>query len=494
MTDKNEEKVYFDLKKVPLESEKQEKKKKRRFIALNISLCIFLIVLGFVFGILFNRSLHPVDNVDPKNTFGEIAAVLNNYYLYKNDHDDFDTELLDKALYGMTSFEDDHYTSYMSKEELESFTSSINMDYVGIGVVYSLQDGFGVIERVIINSPAQKAGILDGDIIVSVDGKSVKGLSTDEIKELVVGEKGTVVTIGISRNGEINDIDVIRDEVDNTVYCVKQDDYVLMDIYSFGETTGKECMSYLDQYTDLNEIIIDMRDNTGGYQTAVAEVAGLFIGNKEVYLKQIDKDGNEIEALTDCAKTYKNFEDIVIIVNENTASAAEVFTICLKEKLDNVTIVGTNTYGKGVIQSTHYLANGGALKFTSYAWTSPNGVSINGVGVKPDEEVRLDDICYSLYISMNEDETFEYDSVSEITKIVQLCFKYLGYDVDRTDGYFDYSTANALYNYKIDNDLPVDEVLDKKTYDNIVSLTLSNIYKGINDYQMDKAIQLINEK
>ena len=492
--DDKQDKVYFDLKKVPLESEKEEKKKKRKFILLNVSLCIFLIVLGFIFGFLFNRALHPVNDVDPKNTFGEIAAVLDNYYFYSEDYDDLNSELIDKALYGMTSFENDHYTSYMSKDELDSFTSSINMDYVGIGVVYSLQDGFGVIERVIINSPAEKSGILAGDIITAIDGESVKGLTTEDIKERVVGEKGTVVTISISRDGVTNDVDVIRDEVDNSVYCFSQDDYVLMNIYSFGENTGKECMSYLDQYSDFNKIVIDMRDNSGGYQTAVAEVAGLFIGNKQVYLKQIDNTGNEIQALTSCSKTYDNFEDIVIIVNENTASAAEVFTICLKEKLDNVTIVGTNTYGKGVIQSTHYLGNGGALKFTSYAWTSPNGVSINGVGIKPDEEVKLDDICYSMYVSMQDDETYEFDSVSEITKIAQLCFEYLGYDVDRTDGYFDHSTANALYNYKVDNNLLANEILDKNTYDSIISLTLSNISKGINDYQMDKAIQLISEK
>lgn len=493
MNENKQEKVYLDLKKVPLESEKQEMKKKRRHVLLIVLLCFALLVFGFILGLLFNNALHPVNSVDPTHTFGEIEAVLENYYLYKNDYEDINTELMDKAFYGMTSFSDDPYTSYMSKEELKNFTSSINMDYVGIGVVYTLQDGFGVVQRVVLNSPAEKAGILAGDILIAVDGQSVEGLSSDEIKQRVIGEVGTNVKITIIRDGQTIDIDVTRGEVDNSVYCLTQDDHILLNIYSFGESTAKECVSYLDQYEDFQKIIIDIRDNTGGYQTAVSELCGLFIGNNEVYLKQIDSYGNEVEALTKCSKTYNNFEKIVILVNENTASAAEVFAICLKEKLDNVTIVGTTTYGKGVIQSTHYLANGGALKFTSFLWTSPSGVSINDVGIVPDVEVKMDDIYYSLYVSMEDDETYEYDSVSEVNKIVQLCFKYLEYDVDRTDGYFDESTANALYRFKVDNELELNEVLDKQAYDSIISLTLSNIYKGINDHQMDKAIQLINE-
>lgn len=493
MNENKQEKVYFDFKKVLLESEKQEKKQKRNHILIYVGVGTFLIVLGFAIGIIFSRALHPVNTTDPRNTFGEIEAVLQNYYLYKDNYEDFNTELQDKAFYGMTSFDDDPYTSYMSKDELNEFASSINMDYVGIGVVYSLQDGFGVVQRVVLNSPAEKAGILAGDIIIKIDGETVEGLTTDEIKQEVIGEAGTIVKITVLRSGKETEFDVTRGEIENSVYCFTQDNYVVMNIYSFGESTGKECVSYLDQYVDYKNIIIDIRNNTGGYQNSVAEVAGLFIGNKEVYLRQIDAYGNETKALTSCSKTYDNFDNIVILVNEGTASAAEVLAICLKEKLDNVTIVGTNTFGKGVIQSTHYLANGGALKFTSYKWTSPNGVSINGVGVTPDEEVKMDDVYYALYVSMQEDEKYEYDSVSEANKIVQLCFEYLDYDVDRYDGYFDLSTVEALYAYKIANNLETNRILDKETYDNIVSTTLSNIYKGVKDYQMDRAIQLMNK-
>ena len=482
--------VIVGLEKVPLKSEREEKKQKTKRRILSVVLCVLFLVIGFAGGTLYAFFVHPTNKADTTNTFGEIEAILSKYWVYSKNYDDLQTELENKAFYGMTQFEEDPFTTYMSAEELNDFASGINMDYVGIGVMYSMKNNKAVVERVFAKSPAEEAGILPGDIIEKVDGISLDGVDTNAVKDLVVGEAGTKVTITITRDNKQFDVVAIRNSVDNSVYCYTQDDYIVMELSSFGSATGKECMEYLNQYPDYSKIIIDLRNNSGGYQTSVKEIAGLFIGKNKIYLLQEDSLGNRTADVTSCDKTY-DFDKIVLLVNRETASAAEVFTICLMEQLDNVTVVGESTYGKGVIQSTHYLANGGVLKFTSFNWYSPNGVSIHKTGIKPDIEVKLDDIAYEYYIEMGEDETFEYDSVGEQVKTSEMALEFMGYKVDRKDGYFDRSFETALIQYKNDKNLEANGVLDQKTYNTIMADIVSSLSNKEKDYQFMKAIELM---
>lgn len=490
MIEDNKETVTVGLEKVLLKSEREEKKKKRRRVILTIVLCILFLVIGFAGGTIYNYAMHPYVKADASNTFGEIEAILSNYWIYEKDYDNLQKELEDKAFYGMTSFEEDPYTTYMSDEELNEFTTGINMDYVGIGVMYSLNNDVAVVERVFKDSPAEAAGFLPGDIIEKVDGVSIKGLDTTQIKEMVIGEEGTKVVVTVTRNNQTIDLTAIRSSVDNSVYCYAEDDYLVLELSSFGSSTGKECMSYLDQYKDYKKIIIDLRNNTGGYQNSVKEIAGLFIGNGQVYLKQEDATGKMAEDLTSCEKTF-NFDKIVLLVNGETASAAEVFAICLREQLDNVTIVGDTTYGKGVIQSTHYLVNGGVLKFTSYNWYSPNGISIHKTGIKPDIAISQDDIAYEYIVEMEDGAKYEYDSVSDVVRICEMALDFMGYKIDREDGYFDESFRIALQEYKTNNGLNADAILDENTYQSIISNTILGLSDKKNDIQFNKAIELL---
>ena len=494
MSEKDNETIFVNLEKVPLKSEREEKKKKKRHVIVTVLLCVFFLLTGIFGGFVISYYVHPFNIADSQNTFGEIEAVLQRYWIYAKDHENLQRELEDKAFYGMTAFEEDPYTTYMSSEELQSFANGINMDYVGIGVQYKMNNNLAIIERVFANSPAEKAGFAAGDIIEKIDGVSVEGLSSDDIKTMVMGEPQTKVVITIIRNGKSIDLPVIRDSIDSSVYCYTQDDYVVMELSSFGSTTAKETMNYLNNLTDYEKIVIDVRNNSGGYQTSVKEIAGLFIGNNEVYLIQKDATGKEVADVTSCERTYENFKKIVILVNNNTASAAEVFAICLKEQLSNkVTLVGETTFGKGVIQSTHYLQSGGVLKFTSFNWLSPNGVSIHKVGIKPDVEIKQPDLAYELYVEMAEDEKFEYDSVSDVTRLAQMSLDLLGYDIERTDGYFDQSLVVALNQYKVDRGFNNDSVLDSKTYETIVSDVLSSLNESQNDYQFNKAIEILSQ-
>lgn len=493
MEEKNTETVYVGLEKVPLKSEREEKKNKRKHTLLTVMICILFLVFGLIVGIIFSNVIHPMLGTNASNVIGEIEAVLDRSWIYADDHENLQEELENKAYYGMTSFAEDPYTTYMSPEELESFSTGINMDYVGIGVQYIMNNDIAIVERVFMNSPAQEAGMLVGDIIDSVDGCPVKGLSSEEIKEKVIGEEGTVVVIGVIRNNNKMDIPVTRGSVDNSVYCYAENDYVVMNLVSFGNNTCNESIKYLDQYQDYEKLIIDLRGNTGGYQTSVQEISGLFVGDGVVYLRQ--KDSNDVETadLTSCPKTYDNFKKIVLIVNSETASAAEVFAICLREYLDYVTIIGETTYGKGVIQTTSHLLGGGVLKYSSFYWYSPNGVSIHNVGIKPDVEIKLDDIAYEYYYDMEDDEKYEIDSVSIIAGFCEKSLRFLEYEVDRTDGYFDKSFENALKKYQKDNNLPVTGIIDNNTYNSIISDVAYELSNKQKDLQLQKAIELISQ-
>lgn len=488
-----EEKVIITAKKEYLSSEKEEIKQSFRRRLLIVFLCFLLAIATFTGGYFSYKLFHPSYSINEETTLGEIEYILDHYWLYSNNYDDFIKSIEDKAFYGMSFFPEDPYTTYMSYDESTDFYSSINMNYVGIGVQYESIDNVNTIKKVFKDSPAFIAGLLVGDIIEKVDGTSVDGLNADEIKQLVLGEKGSKVTISVKRGIDYLDIPVYRDAVDSSVYAYTQDDYVVLQLLSFGLDTGKNTMKYLDEYLDYDKLIIDLRDNTGGYQASVEEIAGLFIGNNEVYMKQVDKNGNEVIDKTHCEKTYDNFRKIIVLTNSQTASAAEVLTICLKEKNENVTLVGTTTFGKGVVQSEFKLSNGASLKVTNTKWLSPNGVWINGEGIKPDEEVFLHDVLYETFYVMSEQEQYEYDDVSNYVKVCQLALDYLGYDVDRFDGYFDESFLEALNEFKTDNNLESDGILDKDTYSLIYSKTSIASIDPAKDSQMLRAIELLGE-
>lgn len=489
-----EEKIILTMKKQPLASERTEIRKKRLRRILLIVLCSFLLSFGVYFGYQVAKKDYESMTIDSVNTLGEIEYLLNNYWLYANEYDDLNRDLEDKAFYGMSIFEDDPYTTYMSKKEIDEFSTSINMDYVGIGLQYTNYNDISTVDKVFKDSPAEKAGVLAGDIIKAINGESVDGLQTSEIKDKIIGEEGSEVIVTFQRGNDLLDISIIRGSVDSSVYCYVQDDYVIMELNSFGSETAKTIMNYLDQYTNYNKIIIDLRGNSGGYQSAVEEIAGLFIGDGQVYMKQINKDGKETIDKTKCSKTYDNFEKIVILTDSSTASAAEVLTICLKEQFEDCTTVGLTTYGKGVVQTTFTLSDGSSLKVTSTKWLSPNGLWINKTGIKPDYEIKLPEVMYELIYVMAEDDKYEIDSVSEYVKLAEKCLQFLEYDVDRTDGYFDESFKQALISYKTKNNLGQDAILDKKTYDFIYSEVIHLASNNPQyDTQMLKAIDLLHE-
>lgn len=490
-----EEKIVVAMHKQPLATERAEIKKKRLRIFLISFISVFLFAACVTGGYFLHSFINKTYGVKASDVLGQLEYIMDNYWLYGNEHEDLIDEIENKAFYGMTSMEEDPYTTYMSIDELNSFSTSINMDYVGIGLQYTNYGGKFQVTEVFKNSPAQKAGVQIGDNIIKINGADISDLDTDGIKALILGEKGTEVIVTFLRGSQELDLPIIRDVVDSSVYCYTKDDVVVMELNSFGNETGNSIDSYLQDYKDYHKIIIDLRDNSGGYQTAVAKIAGLFIGDDKVYMYQVDKNGKEITDYTDVDKVYDNFTDIVILTNRNTASASEVLTMCLKEQHPNTITVGETTFGKGVVQSTYHLENGSVLKITTSKWLSPNKLWINSVGIKPDYEVKLPDIMYTYFFAMGQGTSYELDSVSDCNKVASLCLDVLGYKVDRFDGYFDETMKEAILQFRSDIGLSKEAILDVQTYDELCSRAIHKASTELEfDTQMIKALELLENK
>ena len=495
MSDK-EETVTIHLKKELLESEKRERRTKRLRVFLIVLLCLMCLVSGTFIGIYISKKTKGLaDAIVTNNKYDRIATYMDSIWLYGNDYEDLDQVMADKTYEGMVDFEDDPYTTYFSKEEAESFSDNINGSYVGIGCQYQAINNVFTIIRVFAGSPAEEAGLEAGDILEAIDDLSVSGFSSSEVKEKIQGTEGTYVKLTVKRGTETLFLNVERRQVNYTAYAYTENDYVVLTLSSFGENTASEIKSYLDNYTDYSKIIIDIRDNTGGYETSVQEVCGLFLGQNKVVLHEIDKDENTREILSTGNTYYDNFKKVIVITNENTASAAEVFTIAMKELHEDCTQIGTTTYGKGVVQVTLPLGDGSYLKVTKSYWTSPENNSFNKTGIEPDIEVKQHELFDTDISEFTYEDTYEYDDNSENIKVAELMLDYIGYDVDRTDGYFDKSCQEALNAFKKDNDLEEDGILDYDTYIALISRVQYSYYTDKSkDNQYQKAIELIEEQ
>lgn len=475
------------------------KKKARRQKLINT--CIIVIVMigmtmgGYFWGIRKARNIASGIYTYDGNKMSTVLDILSSQWYFADQMDDVEETLTDQALIGMTTLELDPHTAYMSSQQIEDFFASIDNNFVGIGVRVRNYDTYLVVDSVFKNSPAEASGIVKGDIIASVDGVQVADREYEEIVDMIKGEANTKVSLGIIRDDNECQIDVIRQQVNTTVDGEMLDDGIAyVELSSFGELTSDQLITYLDEFNaqGANKLILDLRDDGGGHLGSVVDIGSLFIAKDKVILEQESADGTIVQYKSDGKRHYE-YDDIVILVNKSTASAAEVLTLALKQQVPNVTIVGTTTYGKGTIQTTIYLEDGSALKYTTSKWNAPDGSNINGVGIEPDVVVEIPDIITSPYYDMEEDMTLAYDSVNAINVQLQKSLDYLGYPIEREDGYFDASTQEALKMFESDNALTVDGILDKNDNEKIFMAISEKWALDESDVQKNAALEIMHK-
>ncbi len=309
----------------------------------------------------------------------EVRELLEQYHL-KNPAD---SELADKEIDEMVDSLDDPYTQYFDDKEWKAYSSELEQTFVGIGIVMTEESGKVYVEDVIADSPAASVGILAGDLLVGADGKSFAGKSMADIQKEIRGEEGTVVALSVSRGGKALKFKITRKSVHVPVVSAKmlEQGVGYLALSSFTSDSAKEVKRELEKLekNGLSSLILDLRNNGGGYVNAAQEIAGLFI-EEGVLAHMRDRDGNdEPLSISGTAKPY----DVVILVNGNTASASELLSGALRD-YGVARLVGTKTYGKGVVQSLISLKSGGVLKVTIQEYYTPKGKKVDQVGLAPD--------------------------------------------------------------------------------------------------------------
>ncbi len=314
-----------------------------------------------------------------------VKKELEEYYI-----GDIDAEsMTESAIKGYVAGLNDDYSEYLTKEEYEELLISVTGDYVGIGI-YMTQDIEGniIVLSPIAGSPAKEAGLQTGDIITAINGESCNEMDLDTASSRIKGQEGTTIELEILRGNETlkKTVERRKVEIPDSTSEILEGNIGYIELTTFDEGCADKVEQYLLDFQNkgINSVIIDLRDNTGGIVTEAIDFAELFIKRGDIIMRSYNKVDNV--TLTKSNNTNPVDMEVVILVNEYSASATEIVAAALKDN-EVATIVGTTTYGKGVMQEVMPLFDG-ALKVTTEEFKTPNGNEINGIGIMPDEIVE----------------------------------------------------------------------------------------------------------
>ena len=308
---------------------------------------------------------------------------------YVNQTDDIN--LIDGAIDGMVKSLGDPHSNYLSPKMYQSLKEQTQGSFAGIGVVMGMDNNKNInIVAVMEDSPGQKAGLAEGDQIIAVDGTPVTEMAFDEVATHVRGEPGTDVVLTIMRDGAQQDYTITRDNIKlKTVGHEMLDNNIgYIQIVSFSEDTAQE---FMDAYTDLQNqgmqgLVLDLRNNPGGLLGACVDIAKNLVPKGDI-VSIVDKDGNKEVYSSDLEQVQY---PVAVLINKNSASASEILSGAIQDTKSGV-IIGETSYGKGSVQTILPMMDDDAVKLTIAKYYTPSGRSIDGVGITPDIEVKLDE-------------------------------------------------------------------------------------------------------
>lgn len=370
-----------------------------KFSIFEVIIVTFIsIIFGIIVGYILTYTSTPIKAIKSDPNLEEIISAYNT--LKNNYYDDVDeVSLADNAIKGMVSSLNDSYSSFMDNKTAESFNESVDGFFVGIGVTIMYSDGYNQIIKVDDNGPGDKAGLKVNDIILSVDGNSVKGVYGEELTSLIKGKSGSKVKIMIKRGNVTKTVTVKRGiiEIENvTSHLLEENGKKIgyINVAVFASNTFKQFRKNLSRMEKKNAeaLIIDLRDNPGGHLSQTRDILSMFFDKKTVLYELQNK--NKVSKIYSSSNDTRNYP-IVILVNGNSASASEVMASCFSDNYKNATIVGTKTYGKGTVQQTVKLSSGTSFKYTTEKWLTSKGKTVDGVGINPDINIELDQSYYS---------------------------------------------------------------------------------------------------
>lgn len=415
-----------------------------------------------------------------------MQTIEENYY---KDIDD--KALMEGAIKGMFEVLDPH-SNYFTQEEYQSFMRDIEGQLVGIGVTIEKTDNGITVVAPIEGTPAYKAGIKTGDIIVSVDSTDISGYTVEKASSIIRGEEGTKVKIGIKREGESKPVyyDIIREVINiNPVkYEIKPGNIGYIRITQFNENTAANMQTAVNAFKSkgVKGVVIDLRDNPGGLLDQVINACKLLIPKGPIVSIQTKTQTETYSSTLDKAP-FK----LVVLVNGGSASASEIMAGAIKDSKTGI-LVGEKTYGKGTVQNIWDGSDGEGYKITIAKYLTPSGFALDGIGLKPDVEVKYDpqEVANS-FVPLKDDKSLKSDTVSLDVLAMQQRLKQLGYKITDNDGFFSTSTKAAVLKFQKDNKLKQDAVMDPADLKELVKKFNEKIQNA--DPQLDRAMTEIQK-
>lgn len=373
------------------------KKQKQVNLGTTIFSSLITLAIGIFLGsnwnnlyLQFSPYINPAQKVTSNIKWDDLNEV------YSQISSNFDgsidkTKLIEGAKKGLTAALADPYTVYYDSKEAAEFKSDLKGEIkeAGVGIEMIKQGDYVVVTRTLPNNPARKAGVHAGDIIFAINGEEVWDKDTEIIASKLRGPSGEKVKLTVARDKQKLDFELTREKINNVSADITyQDKTAIISVYRFSEDTGTLVQSFTKDFKNkgINKVILDLRNNGGGYVTAARDLLSLWLDGDKILTQKSATIGQTITYAKRGEATLKDMKTIVL-VNNATASASEIVAGALKD-YKKATILGTKTYGKGVVQTMLELSGGSLLKITTAHWYTPEGQTINKTGISPDIEVE----------------------------------------------------------------------------------------------------------
>lgn len=437
----------------------ESKKQKKIWIIVCVAIAFFAFSIGFYASYAFNSN-NRQNNY--KSKFDTIYSILKDEWYYGIDEENIERQLIDRAIYGMLDEEKDPFTRYLTS------LGSLASTYEGLGITVSEYKEYFVINEV-SSQVNIDAGFKQGDVLKEIDGNSLAGKDSEYIKTLISGKKE--VDVLIERKGvEMSLRGYVTTYSPVTVFkdFSYSEDMAYIKITEFAENTSVELDKYLSEAKAQNyvSLILDLRGNPGGYIYSVTDCADLFLEKGKVVLTTKDKNGNSYSYKTSSNSKY-DFTEIVILIDNNSASGAEALSAALNENLNEVVeLVGVTTYGKGSAQKMVQFTDGTYFNYTYALWYTPSGKTIHKQGVAP-ERVYTGSGIHLINFSKNELEKNDYGI--DVYNL-QLIMKNLGYYSGELTSFYDEMLEQSLKEFQEDEGIFQTGKLDKLTIRYILAI------------------------
>lgn len=392
-----EEKKKIKEEKKKLRIERKEKRltklKQETYTRKEVTLTIiFSMIIGALACIAITYIILSRNNLI--NSYKDLDKLIDTYNTISNNYyGDLDKEeIVEAAMNAMIDSVGDNFTTYSNIEKAESFLEDVEGVYEGIGcMVSTTQEGQIVIVSIFEDSPSEKAGLKEGDIIMEVDGKDYTDKNSTDVAEYIKNNPNKKIKMTILRDEKEKEYTITREKVEVPVVSseiYEQDSYKIgyISISIFSSVAQDQFESKLKELEkeDIEGLVIDVRNNGGGYLTTVTDITNLFLTKGQI-IYRLEGDGNT-EVVKDTTKTKRTYP-IAVLINGESASASEILASAIKESYNGI-IVGENSYGKGTVQQTKKLKDGSMIKYTTQNWLTPNGNWINEIGLEPTNKVE----------------------------------------------------------------------------------------------------------